>query len=346
MIIRSLVVQNIRSHEKFEGSFAEDTTIIIGKNGCGKTSLLEAISIGSIGKSFKGSDSELLRTGAEWYRIDIETDEQIRTVKYQPTRPSGAKQFVIDNKTSARMPKAARRPFVLFEPDDMRLIHGSPARRRRYIDGFAAQIYPDYRRIVLRYEKILAQRNKLLKDKYCDNDKLFAWNVGLAKYGAEIIHTRSKLLERINKELEPTYGKIAKTKDEVTINYTYPAKGNIEQRLLIELERNVEKDKILGSTSTGPHRHDVAFDFNGKLAASTMSRGETRTIVLALKFIEVELVEEVIGEKPIVLLDDVFSELDEIRQTQLASNFRDNQIIMTSVAVPKTLSSAKVIRLK
>ncbi len=344
MVIKSLTVENIRSHRRFSRKFSPTVTVITGPNGSGKTSLIESILVALGGHSFKGNDSDLLRRDADWWRIDLQLDDQLRTVKYQPDGTK-KKQFIVDDKTSLRLPAAARYPTVLFEPDDLRLLHGSPARRRAFIDRFAAQLVPDYGRVLRRYERALLQRNKLLKTG-AGKDVLFAWNVGLAKYGAHIIDMRVRLIERLNAGLDTTYHTIAKTKDTVSLHYSHTVIDYTEQKLLAELEVHTERDQLLGFTSIGPHRHDVLFSFNGVPAIGSASRGEVRTIILALKFLEVDIVQEVTEQPPIVLLDDVLSELDDKRQTHLATKFQNHQIIMTSTNPPSVLGDAKVIRLR
>ena len=344
MIIQSLTVENFRSHRSFSKQLSPTVTVITGPNGSGKTSLIEAIMVSLGGSSFKATDSELLQRGAEWWRIDLQLDDQTRTVKFQPgvLKP---KQFVIDDKTNVRLPQVQRYPVVLFEPEDLRLLHGSPTRRRQFIDRFAAQLIPGYNRVLRRYERALSQRNKLLKSGGSD-DALFAWNVSLAQYGAQIIDVRLRLVERLNAGLNPTYKTIAQTKDIVTVHYSHTTIDRTEQKLLAELELNLQRDRLLGYTGVGPHRHDVLFDFNGVPAIGSASRGEVRTIILALKFLEVDIVQEVTDKPPIVLLDDVLSELDDKRQSHLATKFQDHQIIMTSTNPPAVIGKAKVIKLR
>jgi DNA replication and repair protein RecF len=345
MIIKSLAVENIRAHHSFSRPLSSNVTVITGDNGSGKTSLIEAVVVALTGKSFKGTDKELLRYEADWWRIDVQLDDQLRTVKYQPAAGAKRKQFVVDDKTTIRLPAASHYPVVLFEPDDLRLLHGSPSRRRQFIDRFAGQLVPGYSRVLHRYERALLQRNKLLKQ-HAVNDSLFAWNVSLAKYGAAIIDTRVRIIERLNSKLNEVYGTIAQTNDTISIHYSHTLIDNTEQKLLGELEARIDRDRFLGYTGIGPHRHDVLFEFNDTPAISSASRGEVRTTILALKFLEVDIIEEVTGMRPIVLLDDVFSELDEKRQTHLATSFRDHQIIMTSTHAPTMLTGAKIIHLK
>lgn len=344
MIIKSLAIDNFRSHRRLAKRFSPNVTVVTGPNGSGKTSLIEAITVALSGHSFKATDAELLRHGADWWRIELRLDDENRVVKFQPDA-TNKKQFIIDDKTSLRLSKSSHYPVVLFEPDDLQLLHGSPARRRRFIDRFAAQLMPDYSRVLHRYERALLQRNKLLKTN-STNEALFAWNVSLAKYGAHIADVRSRLVERLNAGMNHTYRTIAQTRDTVSLYYPHTTTGNSEQRILTELETHIERDRVLGYTSIGPHRHDIVFHFNDALAAGSASRGEVRTIILALKFLEVDILEEVTGHVPIVLLDDVLSELDDKRQAHLATKFRKNQIIMTSTNPPTAVDTARVIRLR
>lgn len=344
MIIKSLSVENIRTHTAFRHDLSPNVTLITGQNGSGKTTLLEAVMVALRGKSFKGTDKELLRQGGDWWRIDVTLDDQSRTVKFNPVDVSKRKRFVIDDKVTARMPAASTYPTVLFEPDDLRLLNGSPSRRRQFIDRFATQVNPGYNRTISRYERALLQRNKLLKMGSTPNS-LFAWNVSLSEYGAQIIDARVRLIEQLNQGLQSTYDTIAQSKDTVSIHYSHTLIDNTQQKLLRELEQRYDHDRMTGATSVGPHRHDVLVSFNGSPAASVASRGEVRTIVLALKFLEVDILQQLIGEAPIVLLDDVFSELDEVRQTHLATKFKNHQIIMTSASVGATLDKAMIIKL-
>jgi DNA replication and repair protein RecF len=173
---------------------------------------------------------------------------------------------------------------------------------------------------------------------------MFAWDVALSEYGAYLIEKRVAFIERINSKLNGLYDHIAKTNDNVSVHYSHTYIGDIRQKLLNDLHNHLERDMILGFTSTGPHRHDVIFRLNDSPALDVASRGEVRTIVLATKFIEVEIIEEIANQKPIILLDDVFSELDDNRQKSLLTS--DNQIIITSTKMPSGIGiKVKVVKL-
>lgn len=332
MHLTHLRIQSVRSHDAYEMEFSPQTTLITGKNGAGKTTLLESIYIALQGKSFRGVDTEILGRDKLWYRIDLtENGDEQRTVKFIPAQRSGRKQFVIRGKTHYRLPAPLRYPVVLFEPDDLRLLTGSPARRRDFINHSISQVDPRYHTALLRYERALKQRNNLLKQSRASYDELFVWNVALSEYGAYIIHERTLFIEKLNQKIEQRYRAIAGTDDTLSIHYSHTRISDIKQKLLNELIANSRKDQLLGYTTVGPHRHDLSFLFNDKPADQTASRGEIRTTILALKFIEAELIEELTSNPPILLFDDVFSELDETRQDRLA-NQTDYQIIITTTS--------------
>lgn len=328
MHLKTLTVQNFRVHQKRTVGFEPGVTLIVGANGSGKTSLLEAIYIALRGRSFKGTDETIRRTGDDWYRIDLEADDHLRIVKHQQTGTS--KLFEIDGKVHRRLTDRVKYPVVLFEPDDLRIVSGSPARRRDYLDTFIAQYDPHYSSVVRRYERALMQRNKLLKRPQLNRDELFAWDVALSRYGATIVEARQALIDYIDSRIAEVYRTIAPTEDIVKVHYSH-ASSLTSQHLLTELEHAYERDRALGATTVGPHRHDLVISFNGGNADDVGSRGELRTITLALKFIEAARIIEVTGLHPIILLDDVFSELDHTRQQCLLSEFQDHQVIMTSV---------------
>lgn len=326
-----LRVQNVRTHSDYTLDLSSGVTLITGKNGSGKTSLLEALYISLQGTSFKTSDGDVLQYDKDWWRIDVLfQNETKRAVKYDPSRVSGKKQFVVDEKTAYRLSPKHKYPVVLFEPDDLRLLHGSPSRRRQFIDRFISQLEPVYGTILRKYERALKQRNNLLKQPGVTSDDLFVWNMSLSEYGATIIEQRIRFIERINAQLNETYNAIAHSNDTVGVHYSHTLVGALQQKLLNELHANSQRDIYLGYTSIGPHRHDVLFTFNDNLALTVASRGEVRSMVLALKFIEVDIIRQLTDKKPLILLDDVFSELDESRQAALMENTKDCQMVIAT----------------
>ena len=345
-VVNKLSIQYIRSHDNFTTELSPTVTVITGQNGSGKTSLIEAIYVALQGSSFRGSDSDILQKDKPWWRIDILFDDgNKRTIKFESEKLTGRKQFIIDDRTNYRLLPKHKHPVVLFEPDDLRLLNGSPTRRRQFIDRFISQLNPLYSAAIHKYERALKQRNNLLKKPYTNSDELFVWNIALSEYGSYIIEQRTIFIEQINSKLNDAYNDIAEPGDSVSVHYSHTFIGDIKHKLLTELERSTSHDKITGNTSVGPHRHDVIFMFNNSPALSVASRGEVRTIVLALKFLEVAIIEQITNIKPLILLDDVFSELDIDRQKALSDTIRSHQIIITSTHVLSDSNNYKHISL-
>jgi len=343
--IDRLVIQNIRSHKRCDIRLSKQTTVITGGNGSGKTSLLEAIYLSLQGSSFRGSDNDILRHGSDWWKVEVVFDDKSKNIiSYNPQLDKNRKKIQIDGKISYRMPVKYKHPVVLFEPDDLRLLHGSPLRRRELIDRLISQLDIVYLGSIHKYERALKQRNSLLKKFNTTSNELFAWNVALSEYGAYIIEKRIAFIERINSQLNETYNLIANSKDLVSVHYSHTYIGDIKQKLLNDLYSHSQKDAELGYTSTGPHRHDMIFQFNTKPALEVASRGEVRSMVLAMKFIEVDIIEQITGIKPIILLDDVFSELDEKRQKCLMDS-QKGQIVITSAHTPESIKDYYMVKL-
>ena len=330
MILKTLRVQNFRTHSDFILEIGEKSTLISGANGSGKTSLLEAIYFALQGTSFRSSDKEILRNdGSSWFRIDLkDSKDSLRTIIFNDAVQKSKKQFLVDGNKKARLSANLRIPVVLFEPDDLQLLSGSPTRRRNFLDYFLSQIFPSFQLALARYNKALKQRNNLLKRDNVSKDELFPWNLMLAEYGAEIISKRQDFLELLNSKIEEVYFEISGVKDEIKIDYLGEKVSKNE--ILAILSENIERDKILGYTNFGPHKHDIQFIFNKKPAQNVASRGENRSLVLALKFIETDILADLTSKRPIVLLDDVFSELDDDRQKLLTKHFSKYQTIITS----------------
>lgn len=337
--ISRVSVQNVRSHTAKKITLHPNTTILIGKNGAGKTSLLEAIYIALQGSSFKGTDHDILRHNYPWWRIDIEVDKNPRSVKYTHDAAKKKKEFIIFDKTLSRLTSKNKLPVVLFEPDDLQLLSGSPSKRRDFIDTLITHIDPQYSQIMKKYERALQQRNSLLKQGIRNPEYYFSWNITLAEYGASIIARRARIIEKINQVITQEYKNISHTSDEIKIITAYTPDIYTPEKLLEDLDASFEKDLLIKHTTTGPHRHDITITINDQSSSTTASRGEVRTIILSLKFIELVVIEEITHQQPTLLLDDVFSELDEDRQKNLLNS--TYQTIVTTTMLPDTLKSAK-----
>lgn len=328
MIIKSLKLTNFRNHATYSLVCREEVSQILGANGSGKTSVLEAIYLLTRGKSFRATDPDIIRRDSAFYRAELEFASGETTIA---TYDHHQKTFLVSDQKFRRLPKKHQYPVVLFEPSDLNLITHAPSRRRQYFDRIFGQLDPGYSTSLSRYEKALKQRNELLKADFPTPESLFSWNVLLAKYGSEIHTLRQNFIHEINARLTTIYRSISGNHDTISIRNQSEVVDVNQSEYLQLLEQSFAKDHHLGHTSFGIHRDDYIFELNHQLADGSASRGESRTIILALKFIEADLLYQKTHLRPIVLLDDVFSELDQSRRRSLIKNFKDHQIIITSV---------------
>ena len=328
MIIKSIELTNFRNHDHYLLECKDDVSLILGVNGWGKTSILEAIYILTRGKSFRATDRDIIKRGTDFYRIKLEYENGTFIIA---TFDGNTKTFTVADKKSKRLPVKQKYPVILFEPSDLNLISHAPGRRRDYFDHIFSQLDETYASSLSKYNKALRQRNELLKDENIKKEALFSWNILLAKYGSELCLKRKAFATKINSRLNDTYHSIAKNNDEIELLYSTEVKNPTETNYLNSLEKFYERDHYLGHTTFGIQRDDYLSTFNHQSADATASRGETRSVILALKFIEANLIKETLGVKPVILLDDVFSELDNSRRRCLINNFKDHQVIITSV---------------
>lgn len=335
-------LRQFRSYDERELQLSPEVTIISGPNGSGKTNLLEALYVLSKGTSFRAADADLTKFEHPWWRIDaVMSDETKRTVQFDSEKQSGRKQFQLDGVKRRRLNYQQKLPVVLFEPNDLRLLQGSPARRRLFIDTLIAQSEPLYAPLLGKYDRALKQRNNLLKNATIAPDNLFVWNVSLSEYGAQIIAYRQKYIALLQRYVSERYRSIARSNDIIEVKYPYYEEtDSVQQALLSSLHVNEARDKLLGYTSVGPHRHDVLFYMNGNEVGVVASRGETRSIVLALKLIEVEMLRERRDTPPLLLLDDVFSELDKDRREALVSLGASTQTVITTTDADRVFGRA------
>lgn len=337
-MIETIHIKQFRSYSDEVFSLSPTVTIISGPNGSGKTNILEALHVACQGNSFRGASSEeMLSFYKDWWRIDAKENGVKRSVTYNPSKPGLKKKFIIGSSEKSRLQPQQAIPVVVFEPNDLRLLHGSPARRREFLDNFISQLNPLYKTTLNRYERALKQRNNLLKNEYYDQDNLFVWDMTLSELGATIIKERHNLITLLNDNLTEAYQSVSMTKDEIKVVYETQIgtsknidSHTLQQQLLSLLHANHRRDHAIGHTTTGPHRDDVSFHINNHDASQAASRGETRTIVLALKFLEMKQLKNRSDRQPLLLLDDVFSELDSKRRRALTTVARGYQIVITT----------------
>lgn len=350
-MITNVRLQHFRSYTDESFEVDPGVNIIVGPNASGKTNMLEAILVGCLGVSYRVKDTDLIQFDQSWTRIDLGTDQGDRTVKIIQKGVITTKEFVINSQPFKRLSLQKTVPVVLFEPNHLRLLTGSPDARRDYLDDLLEQLVVGYATTRRQYRRALAQRNKLLKlGRNQADSQLFAWNIRLSQLGGEVAAHRTDLVRQLGQDIQTLYRKLSHSKATVDVLYSTNCDSNqYSSDLLHKLESNTDQDFERGFTSYGPHRDDLEIRLNGKLMSSAASRGETRTMLLALKIIEMSLIESIRNQKPILLLDDVFSELDGARRRALTETLASHQTFITTtdadVVVEHFMGSCNVIPL-
>lgn len=341
MKLCSITLKNFRSYEDKTFEFGDNVTLITGPNGVGKTNLLEAVYVLYTGKSFRDSDELLTRHGQNWWRVVGEFDDgSTREVRFQLDLPC-PKQLIINGVSKGRISQADTLPVVLFEPDDLYMVHASPQIRRNYIDSLLTTVQVEYGKFIRRYERALQQRNRLLKnsrDRHNVTDSVFVWDVALAEYGSRVVEYRKTLVGELNRSLSNFYSLLSGVKTDITVQYVTNASTSSHQ-LLKKITRSLTKDLYRGSTSVGPHRDDIVFLMNGNDMREVSSRGEVRMLLLSLKQFAFFYQQQLRQKVPIVLLDDVFSELDIQRQHNHNELFKKSQACATATHIPFDLDA-------
>ncbi|HSW80952.1 MAG TPA: DNA replication/repair protein RecF [Candidatus Saccharimonas sp.] len=330
----SLRLQHFRSYADYTVEFSDGVNIIVGPNGSGKTNLLEALYVLATGGSFRGHDRDLLKHRQEWFRIDGQYGEEQRSLTYRQNGDTAEKQFVIDGAKKARLTHQQRLPVVLFEPDHLRLLRESPSKRRDYLDALLTRLQPDFAWLKHQFERVLTQRNAMLKRRLPSfqlEDQLFAWDIKFVELAEQIVARRERLVADLQAQASDVYSSIARKPHVVALEHQSIVGGtNYHDSLLRALSERLTRDVERGFTSVGPHRDDFSVLLDGAPAANAASRGETRSLLLTLKIIELRLVADQQDATPLLLLDDVFSELDAARRHALAELAKSYQTLITT----------------
>ncbi len=333
MQIDRIRLTNYRNYESLDLRLSKDVNIIIGENANGKTNILEAIYIAATSKSHRlAKDSEIIKMNEDFSIISIDYQKENlsrnTTVKLNK---KGKKELAIDGEKKKKLSSLLGNIFVVFfSPDDLALVKSSPQVRRRFLDIEISQIDRNYLKNLSSYQKVLKERNSLLKNKNINKDLIKVYDEYLVKYGKEIINRREEFIDDIRKEYKKYHFEISGKSEEADIVY----KKNVEEKdFLLKLEERFYLDKERKSTSVGPHRDDFEFISNDINLRNFGSRGQVRTAVLSLKLAEIEEIKKKVGLYPVLLLDDVLSELDEKRQYFLIEQLADIQTILTGTGV-------------
>lgn len=331
-MITDLRLQNFRSYRDESFELSPGVNIVVGPNASGKTNLLEAILVLARGQSYRAKDPELVKVGKPWCRVDADLSNSSKRTLKITVEPEASKVYELAGKPYKRLSLQNSMPVVLFEPNHLLLLGGSPERRRDYLDDLIEQTTPGYSTIRRQYKRALAQRNSLLKQtRGVSQSQVFPWDVRLSQLAGQIVRARAALTEIINKDIAKLYKQISGTKTKVTAMYQnrWPVES-YETQMLKKLEGSFDDDHLRGFTSVGPHREDLEVLFDGRLAQLSASRGEARTAILALKIIELRIIDAARFQTPLLLLDDVFSELDGRRRHALTDYLAPYQTFITT----------------
>lgn len=333
MIAKEIELHHFRNYDAQTVRFHEKANIITGNNAQGKTNLLESLYIMSLGKSFRTSrESDMIGFGKEFARAKAIFLKEKRDLEIEFIFQQGNRQIKVDGmKITRNLDLLEHVYMVIFSPEDLKIVKEEPEKRRKFLDRELCQIKPIYWRNLSRYKKILLQRNHLLKQDHVEEDVLLVWDAELVKYGTKLITERKRFIEKINKISCEIHQKITETKENLIITYEPDVDGEFifSEKLL----KNRKIDLIRKNTTTGPHKDDFKIEVNGIDMRSFGSQGQQRTAALALKLAEIILIEEETGEKPILLLDDVLSELDAKRQRYLIEALNQVQIFITTTEI-------------
>lgn len=342
MIIKSIELSDYRNYDHLFMEFSPGTNILFGDNAQGKTNVLEAIYVSATTKSHKGSkDKDIINFDKEEAHIrTIIEKEKVETRIDMHLRKNKSKGLAIDGQ---KVKKAADLiglcNVVFFSPEDLGIIKNGPSERRRFVDMELCQLDSFYFYNLSNYNKIVEQRNTLLKDMYFNpqlRETLNIWDMQLVSYGSKIIERRKLFVEQLNEIIEGIHFSLSGGKEKIKIQYEPDVEiEDFEKNLLANQDRDV-KSKI---TSVGPHRDDFSFLIGNVDIRKFGSQGQQRTAALSLKLSEIELVKKITKDTPILLLDDVLSELDSNRQNYLLNSIGDIQTIITCTGLEEFVNN-------
>lgn len=349
MKITQFSATNLRNLKEFSLTADESVNVIFGENAQGKTNILEGMWLFSGMRSFRGAkDKEIINFDAQNMSLQVDF--------YGGLRDHTAKLFV-DEKKHLTLNGIKESNFkkiseffkiIIFSPVHLSLIKDGPSVRRSFVDDALYQLKAGYRVLVNEYTKALTQRNALLKDARHNSSLIMLleiWEERLCYLGARVILQRKRYIEQILPFLRDIFSDLSSGKEEISLTYSQTGceegeeLDEIQKKMLTAMRKNRQEDFISLSTGVGPHRDDLIIEINGKSARSFGSQGQQRSCALALKLSEARLLEKITGEAPVILLDDVMSELDAGRQRYVFNNIEKNQVFITCCEPPTLLKN-------
>lgn len=338
MIASSIFTENFRNLSPASLEFVDGVNVIAGENGQGKTNLLEAICLFTGVRSFRGAkNQELIAKGQKFARMELHFHAEKRDQSANLVITEKKQATLNGVKLAAASGLIGQFCAVVFSPDNMGLIKGGSAERRKFLDAAISQQYPAYPRLLVEYNRILAQRNAFLKKSFGMSGfepMLEIWDENLSKTGAKISRKRAEYIARLSGKTEEIFDGISSGREAISLRYQcgFLREDSVEETaatLKNQLETHRAADLAQGCTNYGPHRDDMAISVNGMAARSYASQGQKRSCVLALKLAEASLLESAVGERPIAVLDDVMSELDGLRRDYLMNHMEGWQVFIS-----------------
>ena len=332
MTVESIELKNYRNYQELHMDFSPGTNILYGDNAQGKTNILEALYLCSTTKSHRGSkDREMIRFEEEEAHIKLcmkKADVPYRIdMHLKKNKPKGIAINGIPIKKASELFGIVN--MVFFSPEDLNIIKNGPAERRRFINLELCQLDKLYVHALVQYNKVLLQRNRLLKELYYKPDyeaTLDIWDIQLYEYGKELIRCRKGFIEELNELVRKTHSHLSGGREELVLAYEPNVDINDFSQ---KIAANRDTDLKIKTTTTGPHRDDISFLVDGIDIRRFGSQGQQRTAALSLKLAEIELVKKLVRDYPILLLDDVLSELDGGRQEHLLAGISHIQTMIT-----------------
>lgn len=342
MIVKRVELSNFRNYKLLQLDLDEKTNILYGNNAQGKTNILESVYVCSTTKSHRTNrDAELIHLDSDEAHIKLFIEKNNREQRIDIHLRRNKTKGIAINGIPIKKASELFGVFnvVIFSPEDLDIIKKGPAERRKFMDMELCQLDKIYVYNLTNYNKIITQRNKLLKDIYFRPElkqTLEVWDSQLAEYGSKIIERRSRFIQEINDIIKPIHQELTGGVEDINIIYN---KNCEAEDLLKTLEENRERDIKYKSTSVGPHKDDILFFNNEQNIRVYGSQGQQRTIALSLKLAEIELVKTLINDLPVLLLDDVLSELDSDRQNHLLKSLDNIQTIITCTGLDEFIEN-------
>ncbi|MEA4826723.1 MAG: DNA replication/repair protein RecF [Clostridium sp.] len=338
MYIKNLSLLNFRNYDQLSLNLNKGINIFIGDNAQGKTNILESIYYCSIGKSHRtNKDKELIKWGAKEAYISLYVSKERLDKKIDIKIFKEGKKGIRVNSIKLNTISDLMGIFniVIFSPEDLKIVKESPSYRRRFIDIELCKLNKKYYYSLVQYNKVLNDRNSALRKWSKDKNIIDVYDVQMSKFGSFIIKERLKYIQKLNEKGNIIHKDITSDNEEIELKYITPVRdiNNIESNLLNLLSESREKDLEKGMTSIGPHRDDFSININNIDTRKFGSQGQQRTAVLSIKFASLEIIKEQSGEYPVLLLDDVLSELDLNRQKYILNSIKKVQTIVTCTGI-------------